>query len=124
MKARIDAAGICLSAACAIHCAAAPVGISLAPLIGIVADVEWLHFVVAPLVLVIGISALRHGVAHHGNRAVYIPTLPGTLFLIMALFHHDSVSHGYLDPLLSSFGGLLFMSAHIWNLRLIRQTIL
>jgi len=106
---RIDVAACGLSAACLAHCLALPVAASLLPMLGPVADAEWIHwlFVVsaAPLAIV---AFARRGT----STLLRLLAIAGVLLLIAGA---AGVPDHDWETSLSVAGALCLAGAHTLN---------
>lgn len=111
--------GIWLSIACAVHCAAMPLVLTLTPLAGL----EVLHSLWAEaLLLGVGFffggralwNAYRHG---HGNVQPLLMGLAGFVLVVLGLF----VAEHELEPWLVGGGALLVGIAQIFSVRQARH---
>lgn len=112
----VDNVGACLSFACAVHCMAAPLLITVLPLIGlgfILAESTELVMVVSAGGLAVG--SLTWGYRHHRKWRVFL-ILGGALTLV--LIARFGVSEN--AEVFMVLGGLLLMSAHLVNRHLCR----
>ena len=113
----VDNVGACLSFACAVHCMAAPLLITVLPLIG-------LGFILAEsteLVMVtsasgIAVGSLTWGIRNHRKRRVFL-IIGGALLLI--IIARLGVSEN-AEVIFTVIGGLLLLSAHLVNRHLCR----
>ncbi len=113
----VDNIGACLSFACAVHCMAAPLLLTVLPLTG-------LGFILAEsteLVMVasaggIAVGSLAWGFRSHRKRRVFL-VLGGALMLI--IIARLGVSEN-AEVIFTVLGGLLLMGAHLVNRHLCR----
>ena len=113
----VDNIGACLSFACAIHCMAAPLLITVLPLIGlgfILAESAELVIIVAAGGLAVG--SLTWGYQHHRKWRVFL-ILGGALMLIFIA--RLGVSEN-AEVIFMVLGGLLLAGAHLVNRHLCR----
>ena len=113
----VDNFGACLSFACAVHCMAVPLLITVLPLIGlgfILAESTELVMVVAAGGLAVG--SLTWGFRNHRKRRVFL-ILGGALMLI--IIARLGVSEN-AEVIFTVIGGLLLVSAHLVNRHLCR----
>lgn len=113
----VDNFGACLSFACAVHCMAAPLLMTVLPIIG-------LGFILAEsaeLVMVasaggIAVGSLTWGFRHHRKRRIFL-ILGGALTLI--IMARLGVSEN-AEVIFTVLGGLLLTGAHLVNRHLCR----
>ena len=114
----VDNVGACLSFACAVHCMAAPLLMTVLPLVG-------LGFILsesAELALVFGavgvaVGSFTWGYRNHRKWRVFL-MLGGALILIyIARFHASEGS----EVIFMAMGGLLLAVVHLINRRLCRM---
>ncbi len=114
----VDNVGACLSFACAVHCMAAPLLMTVLPLVG-------LGFILsesAELTLVFGavgvaVGSFTWGYRNHRKWRVFL-MLGGALTLIyIARFHASEGS----EVIFMAMGGLLLAVVHLINRRLCRM---
>lgn len=109
---KIDAIGIFLSVACAIHCLALPLLLGVLPLLGLelLADHEFEHFMMFAIFGVAGLTAL-HGVRIHGKYSVLGFFAVG---LVAFLFVRPALGEE-LHPITTLIGGSAFIVGHWLN---------
>jgi hypothetical protein len=108
-----DRIGIWLSAACAVHCALTPAVLLLLPTIEIASYHEMLHrslFVVLPL---IAILAFIPGYRRHGDRRIFLWSVPGFALLALSAFHGSD--DPYVQAAITISGSVLLIRAHYLN---------
>ncbi|MDE0301467.1 MAG: MerC domain-containing protein [Candidatus Poribacteria bacterium] len=113
----IDNIGACLSFACAAHCMAAPLLITVLPLMGlgfILAESTELVMVASAGAIAVG--SLTWGFRSHRKRRVFL-ILGGALMLIVIA--RLGVSEN-AEVVFTVLGGLLLMGAHLVNRHLCR----
>ena len=113
----VDNLGACLSFACAIHCMAAPLLMTVLPLVGlgfILSESAELALVASAVGVAMG--SLTWGYRHHRKWRVFL-MLGGALFLIfIARFH---ASEG-TEVIFMGVGGLSLAAVHLINRHLCR----
>ena len=116
----LDFIGFSASLLCAIHCAALPFLLSMAPLAGLqFLDNHWIEYIIILLSFFIASSALIHGYRRHHHKL---------LALTVAVIGFVLIGAGQLlDPewkevLLTSSGGATIAIAHLINWKFIRQS--
>lgn len=104
-----DTAATALSALCIVHCLALPLVASVLPVVSVLADADWLHWLFAGLAIVISASVpLRDVLA---RRASFLaPAGLGIAFLVAGLFADQM---GANETVLTVIGGLLVAFAHV-----------
>jgi len=104
-----DSAATALSALCIVHCLAMPLLASVLPLLSVVADAEWLHWLFAGLAIIISASVpVRDALAR--KVGFLVPAALGIIFLIGGLFAESINSD---ETILTVIGGVLVAFAHI-----------
>ena len=104
-----DTAATALSALCILHCLALPLVASVLPVLSVVADAQWLHWLFAGLAIVISASVpLRDVLAR--KAGFLAPAGLGIAFLIAGLFADQL---GADETILTVIGGLLVAFAHV-----------
>ncbi len=108
----VDNTGACLSVACAIHCIAMPLLITILPLIGL----GFLANERAELVLITGaiglaIGSLAWGIRHHRSWRAYLILLVALVFITT----FRTAVEGTFEVVFYSTGGILLASAHLVN---------
>ena len=112
----LDLAGIIFSLACAIHCLAFPILVSLVPSLTTHLDNEWIHFgFLATLVPVALVSFVRSKKDHNNPRPLVLGVLGISLLLSAVFVEHLGVHAG--ETLLTVLGSITLISAHIMNMR-------
>lgn len=105
-----------LSGLCVVHCLATPVLLALGSsglLLGIFSS-EWFHYLMLLPISVLLAWSLPGGWCVHKRKAPFALGLAGFLVLTAALFApHDA------ETALSVSGGLLLISAHLYNRKLV-----
>ena len=108
----VDNTGACLSFACAIHCMAMPLLVTILPLIGL----GFLANESAELVLITGaiglaIGSLAWGIRHHRSWRAFLVLLVALVFIATA----RTAVEGTFEVVFYSFGAILLASAHLVN---------
>jgi hypothetical protein len=113
-----DRIGLWASIACAVHCAAMPVALLLAPALGLSVfggfDLDQLFVLFAT---VLGVAMLAMGYRRHRKASVWWVLLAG-LALVWSNAFTPLHAHGPLHALMMVTGGLLVAWAHWRNTRL------
>lgn len=118
---RLAAAGSLL---CAVHCAALPLVLILAPALALgVLWSDWLERVTVISVSVIGLLSLGWGWWKHRSPGPLMLLLPGLAAMwaavLVPVIHHAQIPHAAGMAL----GGVLVSLAHLFNLRLGRAHV-
>lgn len=107
-----------LSGLCIVHCLAAPLLLALGSsglLLGVFSS-EWFHYLMILPIAVFLVWSLPGGWCVHRSKAPFVLGLGGFLLLIAALMApHEA------ETLLSVCGGLLLVSAHLYNRQLLHK---
>lgn len=112
-----DTVGQVLSAVCAVHCAATPLVVMLAPAMG--SMLGGVHPILFIFVFGVALWAFIPGYRCHHQVSVLIMALTGIALLgSAAFFFHDSFA---LDTGFSLAGALVMMAAH-WRNRVLLRT--
>lgn len=104
-----DRAATALSALCIVHCLALPLVASGLPILSVVAEADWVHWVFALLAVLISASVPVRDVTAR-NLAFLAPAGLGIGFLIGGLFAEQL---GMDETILTVIGGVLIAFAHI-----------
>ena len=116
-----DRIGLWASIACAVHCAAMPVALLLAPALGLSVfggfDLDQVFVLFAT---VLGVAMLALGYRRHRKASVWWVLLAG-LALVWSNAFTPLHAHGPLHALMMVTGGLLVAWAHWRNTRLSMQ---
>jgi hypothetical protein len=114
----LDRIGATGSMLCAVHCAALPLVLALAPAIGAGLASENFEVGFIAFASVMGLVSLAIGFRRHARSRALLMLLPGIVLLWCAVLipplHHSVVAHA----LVMALGGSLIASAHVLNLRL------
>lgn len=116
----LDFIGFSASLACAIHCAALPFLLTLAPLMGLeMLDNPWIEYAFIGLSIVIASSALLHGYRRHHKKPMALIIVALGFLLIGA---GQTLPFEWTEILLTASGGLVVALAHLVNWRHIKQS--
>lgn len=107
-----DRAATALSALCIVHCLALPLLASALPIVSVVADAEWLHWLFAGFAILISSSVPFRDVTARTPSFV-VPAGLGIAFLIAGLFADEI---GSSETVLTVIGGVLLAFAHVRRL--------
>jgi len=107
--ASVDTAGLTLSALCVIHCLVLPILATTLPLIGVLAENEWIHKVLVLMAVPVALSLIssKIGLITRGLAILGVSLLVGSAFL-EAL--HD------FETRLTVMGAILLGLAHLLRL--------
>lgn len=104
--------GICLSAACAIHCLTLPILVSVLPFLGLG---FLLHGVVEVVVgasaVLLGLACVWRGWKQHGQGSVWVPFALAAFLITAAVL----TPHGVMERILYAGGGMGLIGAHLLN---------
>ena len=108
----VDNTGACLSFACAIHCMAMPLLVTILPLIGLsflASEPAELAIIGGAVVLALG--SIVWGVRHHRSWRAFLVLVVALAFIATA----HIMAEGIYEVVLHSTGGILLASAHLVN---------
>ena len=116
----VDNTGACLSFACAIHCLAMPLLVTILPLIGL----SFLATERAELILITGaiglaIGSLAWGVRHHRSWRALLVLIVALAFIATS----RTAVEGTYEVVFYSIGGILLASAHLVNRHLCKTCL-
>lgn len=111
-----DKIGLSLSFICAIHCMITPILVLLLPIVAhYYMSQEWFHWVLALLIVPVGIFAFVSGFKHHRKTIVFYLGIPGLIIVgIIPLFFHEYFVW-WSEALLMVIGSTLLISSHWIN---------
>ncbi len=115
----LDFVGFSASMLCAVHCAALPFLLSLAPLAGLqFLNDPWIEYVIILTSFFIASYALLHGYRRHHKKplALIIVTVGFLLILIGHLLDDE-----WIEIILTSCGGATIAIAHLINWKYMKQ---
>jgi hypothetical protein len=114
----LDRIGATGSMLCAVHCAALPLVLALAPAIGAGLASENFEIGFIAFASVMGLISLAIGYRRHARSRALLALMPGIALLWCAVLipplHHSRMAHAFVMAL----GGTLIAAAHVLNLRL------
>lgn len=110
----IDASAISISALCIVHCLAIPVLAAFLPVVGVLAEAEWVHRTLVAIALPITAYALFQAQRTTNPSAFGILAIPGLSLLLAGAF--IEALHDY-ETVLTVMGAALLAVAHIWRWR-------
>ena len=115
-----DLVGAVCSGLCVVHCLFTPlllmVGVSIAG--ANVVQSEWVHWGLVLPIVFLAFWSLPSGWKSHGDYKPLVFGMAGVILMIMSLF----VGHHY-ETYVTVAAGLLLVSAHLYNRRLIIKRI-
>lgn len=116
----LDFAGFTASLLCAIHCAALPFLLSMAPLAGLqFLDNPWIEYAIILLSFFIASSALIHGYSQHHHKSLALSVaIAGFVFIALG---HTIVSE-QMEGYFTASGGVLIAVAHVINWKQINSS--
>ena len=108
----VDNTGACLSFACAIHCIAMPLLITVLPLIGLgfLAN-ERAELVLITVAIVLAIGSLAWGIRHHRRWRAFLILIVALVFIATA----RTAVEGTFEVVFYSIGAIVLASAHLVN---------
>lgn len=112
-----DRAGIVLSALCLIHCLGAPLAILYLPALGLLlAPAEdGVHAVLATIVPITALLAFVPGYRRHRNPRILYAAGAGVGAIVAAAFLLPEKAGTSAEALITAFGGVLLIAAHLRN---------
>lgn len=113
-----DLIAAALSGLCVVHCVTTPILLALGSsglLLGVFSS-EWFHFLMLLPISAMLVWSLPGGWCMHRRKAPFVLGLAGFLVLIAALFAPPDA-----ETALSLTGGLLLISAHLYNRKLLHK---
>ncbi|MEK2645329.1 MerC domain-containing protein [Bdellovibrio sp. BCCA] len=114
---RWDKLGIFLSSLCAIHCLATPLLVLALPVLGDFFHQGWVHISMAIFVIPVGIFAFWSGYKHHRQTKVFALGVLGLLMVGGASVAPHSWVEFFEYDIVTIFGGLFLVTAHVLNRR-------
>ena len=110
--ANFDRAAAGFSLACIVHCVALPALAVAAPLLGSVAEAEWVHWSFIVLAVASSMAVIARNKSAR-NAAFLLPVTLGIGLIVGALFAEN---FEFEETLPTVLGGTLLASAHIYRL--------
>ncbi len=108
----VDKTGACISFACAIHCMAMPLLITLLPLVGLGFLVsEPSELVIIGVAVVLAVGSIVWGVRHHRSWRAFLVLVVALAFIATA----HITAEGTFEVILHGTGGILLATAHLLN---------
>lgn len=116
----LDFFGFSTSLLCAIHCAALPFLLTLAPLSGLqFLDNHWIEYGIIILSFFIASNSLIHGYRrHHKKRIALIVALIGFILIGVGQVSESE----WMEAFFTSSGGVTIAIAHLINWKYVTQT--
>ena len=114
---RWDKIGIFLSSLCAFHCLATPLVALALPVVGHTFEQEWVHILMALFVVPVGFFAFWSGYKHHKQINVFLLGILGLLMVGGASVVPHSWVEFFGHDLVTIFGSVCLISAHLLNRR-------
>ncbi len=116
----VDNTGACLSFACAIHCIAMPLLITVLPLIGLgfLAN-ERAELVLITVAIVLAIGSLAWGIRHHRRWRAFLILIVALVFIATA----RTAVEGTFEVVFYSIGAIVLASAHLVNRHLCKTCL-
>lgn len=115
-----DKLGIATSVACLIHCLAVPLLLPLLPMLALMKHTQVHGLLLVPIVALSGLGLLPGYIRHRAHRVLVFAGVGITLCSVAVVAEAWFDIH-WLDAPLTVMGGVLLISAHVANLRRIRQ---
>ena len=116
----LDFIGFGASMLCAIHCAALPFLLTLAPLAGLqFLDNHWIEYTIILFSLIIAANSLVSSYTRHHHSFLALAVAFSGFLLIGA---GQLLEFEWTEILLTSCGGILIAIAHLINWKLIKQS--
>lgn len=114
-----DLAVVC-SGACIIHCIATPlvIGLGTAGLLGEWLASEWVHKLMLVPVILLALLSLPGSYIKHKRHWPLVFGVVGIIVMVSALLGPES-----LETWITITGGLLLITAHLWNRNLCLQVL-
>ena len=107
----VDNTGACLSFACALHCMAMPLLVTILPLLGLgfLASERAELIIIGAVALALG--SIVWGVRHHRSWRAFLILVVAVAFIATA----RTATEGIFEVVLHSTGGILLAAAHLLN---------
>ncbi|MEO1254294.1 MAG: MerC domain-containing protein [Bacteroidota bacterium] len=116
----LDFIGFSASLLCAIHCAALPFLLTLAPLAGLqFLDNHWIEYAIIFISFFIASSSLIHGYRKHHKKKVSL--IIATIGFVLILIGQIAGSE-WMEAFLTSCGGITIAIAHLINWKYVTQS--
>lgn len=121
-----DRLGMFLSFICAVHCLVTPLILLSVPMLTRYYLVHpYFHWILAILIVPVGVLSFLHGFKHHGRSIVFVLGLPGLVIIAtVPLFTHNlfpNLVPYYFEPAMMTVGSLLLIAAHWINRKACRN---
>ena len=110
-----DKVGIFISSLCMVHCLLTPLLVFSFPVLAMSFHAPWFHWLIALIVVPVGVIAFIRGYLKHRNLWVPILGCLGLMIVMFALFIPHEVLHliGHIQTTL--IGSILLLTAHVVN---------
>ncbi|MGB0454746.1 MAG: MerC domain-containing protein [Bacteriovoracaceae bacterium] len=120
---KLDKAGIICSGACAVHCLLIPILAYASPLIFGFLKNEFIHLglliALVPIALIVFTKSQK---LHGDSKPLILGAIGITLLISAVLLESIHLKIPYLEKILTGFGSLILIGAHITNLKLVNQS--
>lgn len=121
-----DRLGMALSVICAVHCLVTPLVLLSVPMLTRYYLVHpFVHWILAILIVPVGVISFLHGYRHHKRVIVLVMGLPGLIIIstVPVLTHQmfPTLVPPYFETVMMTIGSLLLIAAHWINLRACRH---
>lgn len=115
----LDKSGACASIACAIHCVALPIILTIIPALMADLDSHFVHLVLFCFVLPVALITLGFSVWRTGKWNLFLAGLFGCSLLATGMELEHNFAPGFSSPATwtNIAGGIILATAHITNLR-------
>lgn len=110
--AKSDQAAIGFSVICAVHCAVLPIVAISSPVLGLLADAEWIHWLFTSLAIGAAITTVSI-VQGARTQSFLLPASAGIALLLLALIAEPM---GFEDTIPTVSGAALLAAAHFYRL--------
>lgn len=118
-----DYCGMTASVICLVHCIGTPLLLILFPMLGLAEGDDFLHRVMAILVVVPALLAIFPGFRKHRNRSVLFTGSAGLACFIGSVLFIGPRYGEMAELVLATIGGLLLFMTHYRNHRFCRRCI-
>jgi hypothetical protein len=109
---KLDGAATTFSLACIAHCIALPIVAAALPFFAVLAEAEWVHWLLTALAIVASFSVIATDRSARGAQFL-VPALLGITFIAGALF---AERFGVDETLPTVIGGIVLAAAHIFRI--------
>ncbi len=116
----LDVIGVSTSVLCALHCAALPFLLTLAPLAGLkFLSNPWVDYFIILVSFCIATYALIHGYRRHHQKSIALVIVTVGFLLIGSSYLFET---GWKQILMTSGGAMVVATAHLINWKLVKQS--